>query len=433
MTELDRDLADPRPYAEVIERMAEHPERYEQDKLSIGRLHERRGELAKRLARAVASGSYELGPMQEKRALIGGKERRLCSAGLVDTIVLFVLAEGLVRAIEPRLSPRLFSYRRGRSSGALLRELGAYALEHRNARPNPLLRGLYVLRADIAAYGESIRVDADSSLWPELRRMLESRGGQSFFRLLEQAIRPLIHGLDGTASKRERGVPTGSPIQPALCNLYLTPVDDALAGIGGGFYGRFGDDLLFAHPDPERAQAALHTMEGEIAALGLRVGSDKRATLYFTAAGRPSPIWPEARATQHVAYLGSRIDFAGRIGLHPRKFRELLLAVRDRLARADELLAEPERAPRLSALCGVVNAALDPVSPTADVRAAELGALSDAAQLRELDYLLALSIAERLSGRAGPRAFRQTPYHELRKAGLWSAQHSARRHPGRAR
>lgn len=423
MNALDRELGDPRRYAEAIERMAEHPERYGDERLSIVRLRERQAELGPRLARAVAAGEYRLGPVRERLARIDGKERRLCLASLLDTIVLFALARLLVEAVEPRLSPRVFSYRRGRSNQALLAELGAFVRQHRRALPQPRQRGLYVVRADVAAYGESIRVDDGSPLWPELRALVRDRGGQRLYDLLKQAIRPLVHALDGSVGRRERGVPTGSPVQPALCNLYLTPLDEALASVPGAFYGRFGDDLLFAHAEAAVARSALATSTSLLGRLGLRAGEEKQATLFFSAAGRPSPSWPEATPTQHVAWLGSRVDFHGRVGLHARKYRELVLRLRARLRLADELLAAEPRDVRLRALCDVAVSALDPASMLADRRAPALVTIDDATQLHELDYLVALTVAEQLSGRRGPRAFRDVSYRELRRAGLWSAEH----------
>jgi hypothetical protein len=427
MHDLDRQLGDPGLYATAIERMAEHPERHYDERLSILRLREQQGELTTLLARAVAEGSYALGPVREKSAWIAGKQRRLYVAGLLDTVVLFALASLLSRVVEPRLSRRLFSYRRGRSDAMLLNELGAYVRAHRQACPEPQQRGLYVVRADVAAYGDSIRVDDASPLWSELRTLTEACAGARFYALVQRALRPIVHGMDGSSGRRERGVPTGSPLQPAICNLYLTPLDQALGAVEGGFYGRFGDDLLFAHPDASIARGSLGTLERRLGERGLKSGEAKRDLSFFSATGRPGADWPEARGAQHVFYLGARLDFSGRVGLHPRKFRDLLLALKRRVTSADELLAqhELERDERLRLLCSVVNATLDPRSLTADRRAVALAATSDRSQLAELDYLIALFIAERVSQRRGPRAFRDVPYHELRAAGLWSATHFA--------
>ena len=49
---------------------------------------------------------------------------------------------------------------------------------------------------------------------------------------------------------------------------------------------------------------------------------------------------------------------------------------------------------------------------------------ADEAQLKHLDYVIALKIAETVSGRKGPRAFREVPYRTIREQwGLLSLLH----------
>jgi hypothetical protein len=59
-------------------------------------------------------------------------------------------------------------------------------------------------------------------------------------------------------------------------------------------------------------------------------------------------------------------------------------------------------------------------SPFATAQAAALrGAVDDRRQLGELDHLIARAVAEALTGRRGPRAFREISWRALRReAGL---------------
>ena len=134
------------------------------------------GELARLLARAVSGGSYQFGVVREKRAHLGGKWRILYRASLVDTVVLLVLAKVTTALLDGVLSPRVYSYRRGRSSQQAVRDLANLVRRHRAELSEPRRRGLHVLRRDISAYGDSIPVHERSPLWPALKAALTSAG-----------------------------------------------------------------------------------------------------------------------------------------------------------------------------------------------------------------------------------------------------------------
>ena len=75
---------------------------------------------------------------------------------------------------------------------------------------------------------------------------------------------------------------------------------------------------------------------------------------------------------------------------------------------------------QMRTVCQAVARALDPSCRISDPLSATLRyVVTDRCQLRQLDYVVALAVAEALSGRRGPRAFRNVPYRSLReRAGL---------------
>ena len=97
-------------------------------------------------------------------------------------------------------------------------------------------------------------------------------------------------------------------------------------------------------------------------------------------------------------------------------------------------LSAADGARSLDVVCGAVRAALDVRQPVAEPLASHLrSAVDDRAQLRHLDYLLALGIARRLAGKRGVRAFRKVSYASLRRSGLPSLtqQRNFRREKGK--
>jgi hypothetical protein len=375
-------------------------------------------QIAKELARAVPRGEYCFGVFTGQRAVIGGKERTLYRATITDAVVSAVLARVLRALSDPALSSRVYSYRLGRSALQGVRDFAEFVRAHRAAVVDPRQRGLYVVRRDVARYGESIPVGSDSALWPLLAELWQTSGiapNHPFAKLCEEAVRPRISAENGAAHRLERGVPTGSPIQPVICNLYLSELDRSLESLNEGFYARYGDDILFAHQDRELSAEASARIERSLSALGLSLKAEKVLNYYFTGCGRSASA---AQGTTFIEYLGLRVAFSGAVGLPTLKARRLL---RNLLRRAENVqsLAGAEGVSSLDTVCGAVRAALDVRQGVAEPLASHVrSAVDDRAQLRHLDYLLALGIARRLAGQRGVRAFRKVSYRSLRRSGL---------------
>lgn len=399
-----------------------------QDGVCLAAMSMHSRELARLLCRAVNRGEYRFRIAEERLAHIGGKLRPLYRMCLTDTIVASAVARILAALLQGSLSPSCYSYQRGRSSWQAIADFASYLREHRRGLPNPRERGLYVIQRDIAAYGESIPVSDDSPLWPMLDEILIDRANvpreHHFLGLLRELIRPVILLRDGRQTRLEVGVPTGSPIQPVINNLYLSPVDHGLATIEAGFYARYGDDFVFAHPLAEVALEAEALINKKIALLRLKLKASKRQNMYFTAPGRPSFAWPEARPTSRVEHLGCWIDFRGTIGLKRDKVRRLLRDLRRRVRATHRLVEGPGEVPT-GVACAVIEKMLDPK----DLLAHPLSSLlrhvtNDRKQLVQLDYRVALMVAETFTGRRGPKAFRRISYRKLRRRhGLPSLVH----------
>jgi hypothetical protein len=122
-----------------------------------------------------------------------------------------------------------------------------------------------------------------------------------------------------------------------------------------------------------------------------------------------------------VAFLGGALCFSGGIALSTRKWSALVGDLRARVRRTAALLGDAPAADRAEALIDVVNQSLSLQSPLATDYAPLLADLvSDRRQLEQLDWLLALWIAEAVSGRSGVRALREFPGRRLRGLGLRS-------------
>jgi hypothetical protein len=384
--------------------------------LSPARLAIDAPKLSKLLAREVSAGTYRFAPLRAHTALIEGKARTLYRADALDAVVFSAVARVMQAAVEPRLGEHLHSYRKGRSQWTAARALLGYLRKHASERADPRTRGLFVLRRDVKSYGEQIPVGDDSSLWTTLTSLVgaETFGVRGdFLGFLKRSLRPEVVVGDGAPQVLERGVPTGLPAQPVACNAYLLPLDAELCAIPGALYARFGDDLVFAHPDLARAREVSTRIDARLQAVGLQLNPDKSKAFWLTHPGRGRDDALEFTPASHVPYLGLDIGFVG-ARLRKDKRRALWLSLRARLAHADALLGPTSPAERADALCEVIRTALDLRSPVSEHYAPWLRfELMSTADLRQLDHHIALAVAERVARRRGVRAFRTCSPQQL--------------------
>jgi hypothetical protein len=420
-------LDDPRLYADEVLKLASRRQRESwaaRFELSAPLLAPHAADIGKRLARDVVSGDHVFQPLVPRPALLNGKLRTIYRLDPLDAVVWGVLTRVLMSAMEPRLGAYLSSYRKGRSQWTAGRAFLAYVREHVRARPDPRSRGLYVLRRDVRRYDETIPVEPDSSLWTTVRELCGPdrfgfRGDLDAF--VQQAFRPPILHPDGSVKALDRGVATGLPTQTIACNTYLVPLDRELLALEGGFYARFGDDILFAHAERAVAEEARGLLERGVARLELAFNPKKSEHFWLTGPGRAQENLGDFSAAARISYLGFDMGFGG-ARLRADKRRALWLALRRRLNHTARLLGDAPREARAKALCSVMRTAFDRHSPLAERYAPWLRFdLMARADLHQLDHHIALLVAEHVSGRRGVRAFRDCPPRELyEKHGLVS-------------
>ncbi len=201
--------------------------------------------------------------------------------------------------------------------------------------------------------------------------------------------------------------------------MYLRDVDTDMSAVADGWYARYSDDLLFAHPDAGVARAVSTRLDGNLARLRLRFGERKRRDLYLTGAGHPSASWPDARGTPSVTFLGMRIDMEGRVAIGDAKVRTLLREARRRARNVARGLADAPLDVRGQAVTRALAQLLDVDDHQLQVGPLPLLAavVTDRSQLRALDLELARIVASAVTGDPGPAAFRRAPYRVIR--GEW--------------
>lgn len=383
------------------------------DGFSFAQAYFGRRQLSSALAVAVAGGTYQFAPAVLKSIYIDGKQRVIYSFTLLDRIVQKAVYRILAEAIQPRVSKQVYSYMPGRGRAQAVQDFTHFLKAHRRFHDDPRRRGLYVLRCDIKSYGESIPVAPHSSLWKELAHHFGRNFSEAEYLLLSQLIRPTIRHTDGSEYCPVIGIPDGAPISALLLNCYMQPLDHALASIGGGFYARYGDDMLFAHPERDGILRAEAAFASALEQLQLKRNDSKYRCFFYNGAARPIDSLP---GSQMVDFLGLQIDFSGAVSLKQDKLRMLRdnLAMRARATVRATYAAPLEERGRI--LCHMLNEALSPESSSAHPYAMFLRqAVNDRAQLHQLDYWLARLVLRMLAGDGSVKQFRRIPYRHMRK------------------
>ena len=102
------------------------------------------------IANWVSGNELEFEPYQKIELKTGDKVRQIYTSSWPYRIVLMALQEVLSKHLEARYSPRLYSYRKGRSN---LMAHQAFRTFLKNQENN---QGVFVAKRDITAFGDSI-------------------------------------------------------------------------------------------------------------------------------------------------------------------------------------------------------------------------------------------------------------------------------------
>jgi RNA-directed DNA polymerase len=210
------------------------------------------------LSRTLQDGRYR--PQAIRRHWIpkGPRERRPLGIPTVrDRVVQTALRLVLEPIFDETFAPHSYGFRPGRGAKDALRRVDA------------LLRAgsRYVVDADLQAYFDTIP-------HAPLRARVASKVSDSRVLALVEAFlqQPIFEGL--TQWTVDVGTPQGAVISPLLANLYLDPLDHAMATAGFEMV-RYADDFVVLCRTAEEAQQALVTVQRWTEAAGLRLHPEK--------------------------------------------------------------------------------------------------------------------------------------------------------------
>ncbi|HMO50095.1 MAG TPA: reverse transcriptase domain-containing protein [Kiritimatiellia bacterium] len=195
------------------------------------------------LQRDVREGVYRPAPLMVfQREKAHGGQRELTIASIRDRILARAIAQVLNERLDAGFTLQSYAYRFRKG-----------ALKAVSAAQQACRKFSHVLRADIAEFFD--RMDHDV-----LADLLKQAGVDAgLLGLIMKLVRaPRFDGVSNIPGTM--GVPQGSPLSPVLANLYLDPVDKALATDHSHFI-RYADDLVIFCPSADEASGAMRRLE----------------------------------------------------------------------------------------------------------------------------------------------------------------------------
>jgi RNA-directed DNA polymerase len=227
------------------------------------------GEEIARLSEELRGGTYRPRPI--RRVYInkpGSREKRPLGIPCVrDRVVQAAVRLVIEPILERAFAPHSYGFRPGRGCKDALREV------------DRLLKAGYthILDADLKAYFDSI---PHRPLLADVRHYIADG---RVLELLEGFLKQDI--LEGLASwTPEEGSPQGAVISPLLSNLYLHPVDVAMAEAGLEMI-RYADDLVVLCRSEAEAQRALDLLDQLVRGRGLSLHPEKTRLVDITIPG----------------------------------------------------------------------------------------------------------------------------------------------------
>lgn len=388
----------------------------EQDGVPFVQWYLHKKKLAEWLMESLAQQTYRLSPVHKKTLRVNHKMRDLYQLKLSDRIVVGVIAKILGHNARRILSRNVCSYWAGSQIFTPIYALADFAATHRAQYKKPSQRGLYVLRCDIKDYTDQIPLGQHAYVWEILKKVSGITDVNSYYwYLFQEIIRADVINETGTLYKNIYGIPTGSPIAPLLYNLCVHPLDEYLSAIPGAFYRRYSDDLIFVHENPKVVEQVDPEITAILKTLGLQRHPDKEKKLYWTGAGKVCVEYPKYSGATDITYLGLDIHFNGTIKVSNKHTRRFIQDIKQRIQNISESTQGMDVLQRGQIIAQTLNYAFSDQSGIKPNSLRFLLSSTDSGQLKQMDYLIALNIAEILSGYSGVRAFRQISYRKIRE------------------
>lgn len=369
--------------------------------------------LADAIALEVRNDAYQLTNPRQRVIKTKSKERIIYDYPATDKILLGVLSQVLNECLEEVISDKSYAFRSGKKVQDVMDDWSRYIRSHKKNN----IHAFYFFRTDFVGYSDEIDVRENSQLWSNLHELftyLKIIPTPYQWRLIRDAIRPEYYNLEGLLQCNLSGVPTGTSMITFTNNFYAYKIDNIIGANADLFYIRYCDDILLCHPDKAVLLEKKKELMAMIESLSLHTNDKKNFLGYFSSAGNASDD-PQFTGCNSYDYLGYRMYADGTFSLSRQRLRKFLRSIYQYIdnIRYSAQFKNSNHAGKI--ICRALNDVLTKRIIGEQGAVALIQECSNHAQLKQLDYLIALRVAETISGVKGARAFRSVPYQRIRE------------------
>jgi RNA-directed DNA polymerase len=214
-----------------------------------------------RIQDSLMTAEYRFTPFVEYTKPKRGRadQRVICRASLADAVVQKAVARVVEERLDHVLSQQCYSYRRGKSQFTAVGEVLRYIR---------MREDWWILRYDFRSFLDTVDL---TTLCSQLQNLLADEP-----LVLDLYLKYLYNGRlrQGRLLPRTRGLPRGGVLTPFLANLYLTPLDEAVAREGFP-YVRYADDIILFAESAELAGEAQRLIRSLVTRLKLIASAQK--------------------------------------------------------------------------------------------------------------------------------------------------------------
>ena len=240
------------------------------DEQTLAHFGRHAAEELQRLHEQLREGTYQ--PQPVRRAWIeksGSQEKRPLGIPAVrDRIVQGALRHVLEPIFETDMAEHSYGFRPGRGAKDALRRVDGLLTAGHD----------WVVDADLKRYFDTIPHERLLALVKE--RVADGR----VLALVESFLRAGVMEESKGWQPSERGTPQGGVISPLLANVYLNPLDHAMAKAGWEMV-RYADDFVILSRSEAGAQNALAAVRQWVSAAGLTLHPEKTRIVNATQPG----------------------------------------------------------------------------------------------------------------------------------------------------
>jgi hypothetical protein len=228
---------------------------------------------------------------------------------------------------------------------------------------------------------------------------------------LQEAIRPTLKWKDQDGEFcLLKGIPTGSPIQPLMLNLYLGVIDGYFERYQKDhphvIYCRYGDDFFFAHPDEALFLQAKAGFLNLVTELELETRPEKIKSFRWSGSG--------FKGRSMVEFLGYDLRFNGTLRINSPKQTLLRKHLSRVVRRTFAVMKDYPMEARITEARKGLERTLGIASPSRHPYLDKIFTLAnDRSQLSELDHEISRALAQAISGIPNTRAFRKVSKKKL--------------------